>query len=290
MGLEEEQAQHMKVRFLLLLMIGLSLTAQGGPLTWESLRYAKDDADGRHLRALLKTLPELTKGWQHYPLRDGGNFLSEGWIQGKGNVLNEAFMETAGVGWYSVQALHYKLPDVFGCLLQAGRNPQRDGLGVRFWYCSGGRTVVSDGADLDFAVWQKGKIASRLPVLRPSLDIPEQYDAEMAEVKTDWRADLAALADPTAFRDSTLKRYDTTATRFRRALAEGKVKRRKYREYQGGGIPPEGYLVPLTDSESAELRRFVDTKVGDWKKGLEEHHAAMHALFLEVVPLTALTN
>jgi hypothetical protein len=265
------------------------MAALGAPLSWDSLHF-QDDADARHLRALLQALPPKTEGWRHYPLQAGGNFLSEAWMKGQTNVLNESYMTSAGAAWYSVQSLHYSLPEAFGCLLSAGRNPDKDGLGVRLWYSSGGKTVVGDGCDLEFSLWKKGRLETRVPILVNSVPLPEPFELEGPAVTNDWRTDLAALGTVESFESTTRKRYDSASLRFRRALAEGRVKRRKYLQYQGNGIPPESTLVPLTDSEVDELRRYVTTRLDSWKRAVDEHGEEMFGLLQDVVPLAVLTD
>ena len=276
--------------YALLLLMGLSVAAFGGkPLDWETLRLASDD-DARHLRTLLKAVPARTSGWKHYPLRVGGNFLTERWMKGEGQVLNQHFMETAGSAWYQVEALHYDLPDAFGCLLSAGRNPDQDGLGVRFWYASGGQRIVGEGADLDFSVWRNGKVVAKLPVLRTPIDLPEPYEVEGDVPNQGWRANLAALTDPESFQASTVVRYDGALAGFGKSLAEGRVKKRVYGEYHGDGIPPESHLEPITADEAEMLRRHAESEVAGWKSGLAKHGPEMYQALHDLVPLQALTD
>lgn len=270
----------------LLLLLGLSAMANA-PLTWDAAKFA-DDADARHLKALLKAVPARTSGWQHLPLRTGGNFLTEQWMKGQGDVLNESYMTGPGNAWYKVEALLYDLPNAFGCLFSAGRNPAKDGIGVRFWYSSGGKTIVGEGADLDFTVWEGGKAVANLPVIRVPVVLPEPYELEGVAVKDDWRASLSKLADLKSFQASANDRYQRTLTGFQKALKEGRVKKRVYGEYQGGGIPPESHLVAITPAEADDLKRHVEAEVAGWKRTLTERAPEMHKTMLEVVPLSAL--
>ena len=270
----------------LLLLLGLSAMANA-PLTWDAVKFA-DDADARHLKALLKAMPPKTSGWQHFPLRTGGNFLTERWMKGQGDVLNESFMTGPGNAWYKVEALLYDLPNAFGCLFSAGRNPAKDGIGVRFWYSSGGKTIVSEGADLDFTVWKGGKAVANVPIIRVPVLLPEPYEMEGAAVKDDWRASLAKVAELKTFQASANDRYQRTLAGFQKALSEGRVKKRVYGEYQGGGIPPESHLVAITPAEAEKLRVHVATEVAGWKQILAAHAPEMHKAMLELVPLSAL--
>ena len=271
----------------LLWLLGLSAMANAR-LTWDGLKFA-NDADARHLKALLKALPsrEAGSGWQHFPLRTGGNFLTERWIKGQGEVLNQNYMTTPGSAWYQIEALHYDLPEAFGCLFSAGRNPAKDGIGVRFWYCSGGRTIVSEGADLDFTIWKDGN-SLNLPVLRVPVLLPEPYEMKGSAIKDDWRASLSKVADLESFQASTNDRYQRTLAGFQKALKEGRVKKRVYGEYQGGGIPPVSHLVDITPAEASKLHGQVETEVAGWKRTLSEHAPEMHKVMLDVVPLSVL--
>lgn len=273
----------------LLILVGLSVTAWANPLDWKALRLAPGD-DTRHLQALLAFVPGKTAGWKHYPLRMGGNFLTERWMKGEGDVLNSSFMQSPGSSWYEVEALHYNLPDAFGCLVSAGQNPASDGLGIHFWYASGGQSIVGEGADLDFTVWQDGKTTARLPVLRVPVDLPEPFEVEGPLLKEDWRANLAVLSDQEHFLTSTRQRYSSTVVAFHQALAQGLVRKRVYGEYKGGGIPPESELVALSPKEAEELKRYVDAKAAEWQKGLQKHGPEMFKLFYSLVPLSNLID
>lgn len=272
---------------LALALLLVTAAVAGTTLSWDQLRFA-EGADTRHLKALLRAMPERTRGWSHYPLRSGGNFLTERWMKGDGEVLNESYMTSAGNAWYQVEALHYDLPEAFGCLLSAGHHPARDGIGVRFWYCSGGQSIVGEGADLDFAVWKEGKMVGEVPVLRVPVRLPEPFELEGSVSGDDWRASLALLPDLATFQASIADRYQRTLTGFAGALKEGRVQKRIYEEYRGGGIPPESHLVAITPAEAEELSRHVESQVAGWREMLRAHGAEMHRALLEVVPLSAL--
>lgn len=274
---------------LVLALLLVAAAMAGAPLSWDQLRFT-ESADTGHLKALLKAIPQKTSGWSHYPLRSGGNFLTERWMKGDGEVLNESYMTSAGNAWYQLEALHYNLPQAFGCLLSAGRQPARDGIGVRFWYCSGGKSIVGEGADLDFAVWKQGKMVAEVPILRIPVSLPEPFELEGSASSDDWRASLALLPDFASFQASTADRYQRTLTGFASALKEGRVQKRIYEEYRGGGIPPESHLVSITPAEAEELGRHVERQVAGWREMLKTHGSEMHRALLEVVPLSALLN
>jgi hypothetical protein len=260
------------------------------PLDWTALRQAPDD-DARHLRALLKAVfAKTAHGWKHHPLRVGGNFLSERWMKGQGDVLNGHFMDAAGSAWYQIQALHYDLPDAFGCLLSVGENPLWDGIGLRFWYCSGGKTIVGDGADLGFTIWSQGRAVAKLPLLRVPVLLPEPYEVEEAPATRNWKADLPSLAQAQSFRSAAAQRYDKALAEFRQALTEGRVKKRVYGQYHNDGIPPDSHLDPITAGESEQLSTGAEGQIARQKTLLAQHGQEMFDTFHQVVPLKALTD
>lgn len=261
------------------------------PLGWDHLSLAEADSDTRRLRALLQRSPSPSAGgWKHYPLSIAGNFLTERWLQGEGDVLNGGFISSPGSAWYQVQALHYSLPVAFGCCLSTGGNPASDGVGVRFWYVSGGRTVLGEGADLHFTLWKGGQAAYELPILRIPAGLAEPYELEGSLLEDWWREKLAELASFEGFQAGVSARYQAALVAFRAALDGGRLGRRVYDPYTGGGIPPESRLERLTTRQAHELGRQMEDRVAVWQSLLDQHGQAMYQAFRRVVPLPELLD
>ncbi|MBT9583734.1 hypothetical protein IV102_10305 [bacterium] len=267
------------------LLVLLALAGGTDPLSWSSLRR-QPGPETLRLNALLKVLPDKVKGpdWKHIPLRVGGNFISETWMHGPGRVLNQHFMESPGAGWIQLETLHYKLPDTFGLILSVGDNPPHDGIGVRFWYSSGGKPIVSEAADLSFQNWKSATPGPMIPILRYPVKISEDYqapphwltDLPMARLdKIDSAAQLKALA---------LQGYARIVPAFRKALEAGQVKRKVYGRYEGKGIPPAVMLVDISPAESQQLLHQVEQQVQTWTEAVQQNSPAYYAAYRRVVP------
>lgn len=277
------------MKLKVLIMLSLALSAVAAPLGWQDLQF-KNETDNRRIEALLKVLPTLTDGFEHHPFQIAGSFMGEGWTKGRTDIVNENFMRTAGTAWYQLRSLNSKLPEAFGCLFSAGQNPEENGIGIRFWYCSGAKDLVKDGVDLSFSVWENGKLRSSLSILHPILDIPSHYEVEESKVSKDWREDLASLSSPESFKQVTKNKLEDIRKRFYRSLAEDKVWRLKYRQYKSDEVQSKDDHIPLTDEEASELRRYVHNQVEDQLAILEKYGEDMHQTFQKVVPLALLLD
>jgi len=275
----------MKRSFYLALLLGLAVWAE--PSRWSQLRR-QPGPDTDRFNAIQKAIPARLKGpgWQHQPFRVGGNFISETWLRGSGQVLNGGFMESAGHDWIRLEALHYKLPDAFGVLCSVGHNPASDGIGVVFAYSHGGERIVGSSADLDFALWSKGKKTRQAPVLRYALEFPSEY-----YVPPNWLPDrslerLKKIHSAQSMRQQALEGYAEIVPAFGRALAEKKVKRKEYGEYKGGGIPPEERHLDISAQEEQRLREKVEGQVSQWRSLMNSHYKQFYRTFEEFVPWT----
>lgn len=273
----------------LLFLLLLSLTVMAESIGWGELRR-EDNADTRRFNSLRQHLPSRMqgKGWTAFPVHVGGNFISQTWLRGSGKVLNSNFMEGPGNGWYRLEALHYKLPDAFGVLFTAGENPcgdvSGDGCGVRFCYLSGGRGIVGESADLSFSLWKSGKMVSEVPILRCSVRVPDPFDIAPNWLPGKSLELVDRLTSPEELRQVALHRYAEILPAFDEALQSGKVSRKVYGPYKGGGIPPVCIHQRVTAQEGALIREQVAQQVGEWRRLLEENYRTFYEVYAKVVP------
>lgn len=269
------------MRILLALLLTVAAWAQ--PLTWQSLRR-KDGPDTRRLQSLLQRMPaQLKKNgpWRHFPLRSGGAFVSESWLRG-GTVINDGFMRRAGSGWYRIETLHYKLPDTFGLLFSAGHNPKRDGVGVRFWYCLNGKSIVSDAADLSFSLWKAGQAGPDIPILRYPVQVSDDYQMPARWLPVRPQARVDKITSGAALKKIALDGYADIMPALKRALPA--VKRKVYGKYAGDGIPPPVTYVDLTPAEQRILRKDVEGQVKAWTRAVNANGEEFFRVYRQVVP------
>ena len=271
-------------RWLLLglwLLTGLALAQ---PLRWEDLR-PQPGPQRQQLQALLKRLPSKVQGpgWQHTPLGVGGGFVGETWLLGKGHVLNRHFMSSPGSAWYRLQTLHYKLPDTFGLVVSAGRNPYRNGVGVRFRYSSGGQKIVGDSADLSFQLWQSGTVGPTVPILRYPIQISGDYELPPHWLKERPMSRLDTIRSATQLREVAREGYADILPALHKALTQGLVQRKVYGRYQGKGIPPPVHFVEITPAESHKLEAEVEQQVALWSRALEQHSIEFYAAYRQLI-------
>lgn len=271
------------MRYLMPFLLTAMVWAQ--PLTWQGLkRQSGPDTD--RLQLLLKRMPaQLKKGgpWQHFPLREGGSFVTESWLRG-GTVMNDAFMRQAGSGWYRLEALHYnkKLPETFGVLFSAGHNPARDGTGVRFWFCLNGKTIVGDGADLSFCRWQAGKVGPEIPILRYPVKVSPDYELPAHWLPERSASRLDRIVSAAGLKSIALEGYADIMPALKRALPA--VKRKVYGKYEGDGIPPPVSYVNLTAAEQTALEKDVAGQVQAWTEAVNAHADEYYRTYRQVVP------
>ncbi len=223
--------------------------------------------------------------WEHYPLRQIGNFVNEEWCRGKGAAINctgGGFREQAASEWTSVDTLYYPKdwPQVFGLLIAAGRNvPVGDkSWSVAFSVTSNGKSIVGQGAHISFRR-EKDQI-----------HIGSGYEWQVVEQRfaksnadDPWAIFERLRGSSKALRDEGITSWRALEAEVVSALEKNEVKKCRYGEYKGNGIPPACIgKVPLDAQENQKELAKIRSTVARIVEVLENEHVAMHAALLEL--------
>lgn len=256
------------MRWILALLVGLSLLAGAGaeePVNLDQLVFENPREERRFVTARSFIL-ERTRGWQHSPRRLRGNFIAEEW--------------TAGDRSYKLNTLHYRLPRVFGLSLTARSE------GVDFYYAEGGKTILGSSCHLRF---RHGDLD--IPVVAPYFRLPDEFEFKgrdtisvTPELPIDQELALL-LASPTSLKERTEKRYQLLIALLDQALADDRIQKPLYGEYEGRGIPPPviGFQSP-SPTRKKQLRAQLKRQVDAWQTALDTDADAFYRLALELLP------
>lgn len=235
-------------------------------------------------------LTERGRGWEHYPLRQIGNFVEEDWCRGKGaerGCVGGGFREQPDVDWAGVGTLHYPKdwPQVFGVQVNAGHRPADGGWGAWFSVSSNGKSILGDHGEVGFG---------RAGDDEGSFHVGTWYSWEIAESRFEERAegDGWQLLDrvrrsPEALREEAVARWTALEGKVIAALERGEVVECVYGEYEGNGIPPACLRkVPISAEAVAKETARIRGKVAGVRAALEgEQGVRLHAALLELAPV-----
>ncbi len=225
--------------------------------------------------------------WEHFPLRKMGNFVQENWCRGEGAMRGCAgggFTEMAGVDWAEIGTLHYpqSWPEVFGLQISGGSNLLKGekGWNVSFSVNSNGKTILGDGAHIDF------RRNSDYVHVGSGYEwrIEQERFAKSAE-EDPWSLFERLRGSSDALRDEGVKQWRALEGEVIAALENDKVMKCVYGPYEGNGIPPACIRrVPLDLAQKTEELNKIRTSVGRIVELLEQEHVAMHAALLKLAP------
>ncbi len=242
------------------------------------------------------------EGLHHVPMGSGGgNSIRETWCTpqfAKGDCDNARLDEKTpqGTRWFGVSVLHYtnQLPKVFSTGYSAGEVPRQGTLGGSVSVGIGGRGVYGSGFTVTLADLDRRKA----PPLKVRTDYREKirftdFVVHAPGLPTEDR-DLEAkatiaelrrlLESPKSFRDTVLARYKSLSDDVEGAFAANKVEKRKCGEYEGRGIPPPCWGVPLSPAEEqSELARFQKAHSAKEAK-IKANYREYHTFLVRLLP------
>lgn len=249
-----------------------------------TLRFVSPDEQKRFLAA-QKCFATRGASWEHYPLRQIGNFVEEEWCRGEGSnrgCSGGGFHERAGVDWSDLSTLYYppQWPNVFGLNISGGRNRASgdNGWSVAFSISSNGKSIISEGAAISF---RRGT---------DELYVGSGYEWSIAErrfsqvVKEEpWALFERLRSSSDVLRDEGIKQWRALEKEVVTALESNDVRKCVYGAYKNDGIPPPCVdKVPLAPAEQATELAKIRTKVGRTVELLEKESGAMHTALLEL--------
>ncbi len=228
-----------------------------------------------------------TDGWAHYPLRKIGNFVQEDWCRGPGSsrgCSGGSFRDRPGDTWFTLHTLHYdsQWPGVFGLGAIAGNLPQNGDWGVRFSYYKDGKTIIGEGLHVTFMKFD-GRESSAKILLGDSYSYKvEETDCTISGLDKDVELEVM-LSSPEALKRVALARLNALEEKVDLTISSGKVRKCVYGPYEGGGIPPECTLTPLTDAENATQLGIAKTYIGDQRNAISANAELFHRLLTELI-------
>ncbi len=274
---------------------------EGTTVDLSSLEFEREEDRRRHrrLREMI-VMQANNKDWAYARPLVLGNFIGEYWTRGDGNLssghgVGSAFTGSPGVAWYTLDLLHYELPNVFGLSFGAGNSPAGDGLYVSASYAVRGKRILGSNCQISFAPTTAGKRGEVVPIVGAYLPLPQGYvvqgpnhsgenlvPPQPTELSCEQRF-AAALNDPGARALSELSLLEPVIDE---VFAKHQIKRVEYGEYEGRGIPPTKTFVDLKQDEEAAVRRQLLEKLGAWTTQVTTHRDDLKTSLLELMPHT----
>lgn len=233
---------------------------------------------------------ERGRAWEHYPLRQIGNFVEEDWCRGEGaknGCEGGWFRDRAGIDWASVGTLHYpqEWPRVFGVQVSAGHVPADGGWGVWVSVSSNGKSILGDGGSVGF-----GKVGDE----DGGFYVGTGYEWVIAESRFEevvegdgWGLLERVRSSPEALREEAVTRWTALEGKVIAALERGEVVECVYGEYENDGIPPECLRkVPISAEAVAKETARIRGKVAGIRAALEGVQGErLHAALMELAPV-----
>ena len=231
-------------------------------------------------------------GWRHLPYQQIGNFLEARWCGGAGArddcqiAAGTADQRDQRVVTLSTLFYPTQLPSVFGMSFSARMVPPRAGWGAQCWYSEGGRSVLGEGFDLQFALYDTAQTA---PVRSLNLSYVPQYKVGETIVTLPRAASLRDefgryLASAESMRDRGLEQIAALAVQVERTITTHAAQTCEYGPSQGS-LPPECTLRPLTPAEERAALDEARTVFAAREQLLREHYQEMYARLIEAFPL-----
>jgi hypothetical protein len=231
-------------------------------------------------------------GWRHLPYRQIGNFLEARWCAGAGArddcQIAASTADQRDQHVVSLSTLYYpnELPKVFGMSFSARMVPPRAGWGAQCWYSEGGRSVLGEGFDLQFAFYESTPAA---PAQSLNLNAAPQYKVGETTVALPRPESLRAefgryLASAESMRDRGLEQLAALAEQVERTITTHAAQICEYGPSQGS-LPPECTLRPLTSAEERAALDEARAVFAAREKLLRERYQEMYSTLLEVFPL-----
>ena len=253
----------------------------------------EDDIDARRWRRLYACLSSRSdQTWETYPLRKIGNFAQTEACKGKNTQYGcsgGSFRSKAGSEWWELSTIHYPEKPFFGYVVNAGANPKGDGVGVSVWRSEKGRSVTGERLMIDFSLWQKNRVKTRL-----SIGDTLSYTIKQTKIGvpvTETREELLKMlmTSPRRLKMTSLNQLMALQKKVTSTLTNDQVLKCVYGPYKGDGIPPTCVKrVALTKRERARELKRVEIMFNTQRALVERHAPEMHAQLLKALPMSCL--
>jgi hypothetical protein len=231
-------------------------------------------------------------GWRYLPYQQIGNFLEAKWCSGAGArddcQIAASTADQRDQHVISLATLFYpaEFPRVFGMRFAARRVPPQSGWGAQCWFSEGGRTILGEGFELQFALYDSAQAA---PAQSLSLSAAPQYRVGETTIALPQPASLRAefgryLASADSMRDRGLEQLAALAEQVERTIAAHAIETCEYGPPRGS-LPPECTLRPLTAAEERAALDEARMVFAARAKLLRERYKEMYAALKETFPL-----
>jgi hypothetical protein len=179
-----------------------------------------------------------------------------------------------------------QLPNVFGMSFTVRMVPPRAGWGAQCWYSEGGRSVLGEGFDLQFAFYESTPAA---PAQSLNLSAAPQYKVGETTVALPRPASLRAefgryLASAESMRDHGLEQLAALAEQVDRTITTHAAQICEYGPSRGN-LPPECTLRPLTPAEERAALDEARAVFAAREALLRQRYKEMYAALMETFPL-----
>ncbi len=269
----------------------------------DALTFENPDDRARHqqLRVMIRKQTD-SPAWAHAQPVVLGNFIGEYWTLGDDNLrsshgVGSAFTDGFGVSWYTLDLLHYQLPDVFGLSFSVGTSPKGEGNYISAGYAVRGKSILGSHCSISFARQTAEKRGPPIPIVDAFVPLPEGMIVqapnqtgnilsapEMTEMTCEQRF-AAALQDSGKQALRELARLQPVIDE---VLANHQIKRVTYGEYKGDGIPPQTIYHDLTPDEEATVRVQLEGKLAWYRENIETQRKALTTQLVNLMPDTAI--
>ena len=256
----------------------------------------KSERDARQWRRLYTCLSAKSNAsWERYPLRLVGTFAQIDACKGKraaygcsGGVLRS----TAAAQWWSLSTIHDVKKSFYGYVVSAGNNPDTgDGVGVSLWRSERGQGVMSDRLMIDFSLWERHQVTTRLSIGDTLLYTIRQTRVEVPVIETREALLRMMMSSPESLRALVLRQRGALQQQITNALTKDQVLKCVYDPHQGDGMPPTCVKrTPLNHQERARELKRVELMFKAQRAFIERYAVHMHTQLLKAFPAVCLTQ
>jgi hypothetical protein len=254
----------------------------------------EDAATGERIHQLDACIREqvVDRTWTEIPYQSIGNFYETNWCRGAGSradcQVTDEVIRGRDVHALSISTLAYPQSptSAFGLTFSATWLPPAEGWGVSVFFSEGGRTIIGEGAHLNFYQYTT---PTDDPTTRLFLGDSFSYTIHETTIRhtpglTPRDALAQYLASPESLRDFGLTNLNTLAEKVYATLDAHEAQICEYGEYEGDGIPPECMLRPLTSSEESQALSDAQTHFAQQTQLLTDQYQKLYTTLQKTFP------
>lgn len=256
-----------------------------------------DAATGERVRQLEACVREqvVDGSWTEIPYQSIGNFYETNWCRGAGSradcQVTDEVIRGRDVHALSLSTLAYPQSptSAFGLTFNATWLPPAEGWGLSVFFSEGGRTIIGEGAHLNFYQYTT---PTGDPTTRLFLGDFFSYTIHETTIRhtpgvSPRDAFTQYLASPENLRDYGLTALTALSEKVYAALNGHTVQICEYGEYEGDGIPPECMLRPLTPREESQALSDAQAHFADQTRILSDDYQELYAALAKTFPFTS---